>query len=359
MASRRFKYLIYSFKRKGLLGGFNLIRYFYSSNINNSLWVDPNISLIEIEPTIRCNLHCEMCPTYRLLDMKKILKEKRGNMTFKQFKKIIDQFPYVVGLKLVGGGEPMINPEIFEMVKYAKSKNIVVGFSTNATLLTPKNNEKLLDLNIDWINFSLDSVNREDYKEIRGLDLFDKVVSNITDYVTRMKRKKKKTLLEITMTCMYKNLPQIFDMVKLSKKIGINKILVKIIFLPYNVEKKESVYKEHELIKKNKNKVKNLLRDAKSYAKSLGVNIRLSMGPLNNPNKQCRWLWTRPYVTNEGFITPCCRCYNAEEIGLGNILKEPFEKVWNNEKYQALRKAILRYEKPFFCEGCGSWKNKD
>ena len=35
---------------------------------------------------------------------------------------------------LYGGGEPMLNPAIFEMIKFCRDRNIRVGFSTNGTM---------------------------------------------------------------------------------------------------------------------------------------------------------------------------------------------------------------------------------
>src|SRR3989338_7528633 len=84
-----------------------------------------------IEPTNQCNLKCMSCAN-------RLIKE-RGFMKLTLFKKIIDQLlGYSFEVFLYMSGEPLMHPDIVEMINYAKNKRLFVNLSTNATLL---NNE--------------------------------------------------------------------------------------------------------------------------------------------------------------------------------------------------------------------------
>ena len=64
----------------------------------------PNLpAMIQIEPTIHCNLRCGMC-------VNPISDRKKKHMSFAEFKRIVDSLPDLKKLSLVGAGEPLLNP---------------------------------------------------------------------------------------------------------------------------------------------------------------------------------------------------------------------------------------------------------
>ena len=71
----------------------------------------------------------------------------KGIMKMDLYKKIIDEAAAnnVYSIKLSWRGEPLLNPNLVEMIKYAKKKGIKdVAFLTNAELLTDKKVRNLL-----------------------------------------------------------------------------------------------------------------------------------------------------------------------------------------------------------------------
>jgi len=73
---------------------------------------------ILIEPTNICNLRCPLCPTGR--------GEKgrsKGKMSLDKFKRIIDEIgDYLYDIELDNWGEPLLNKDIFELIRYANEK---------------------------------------------------------------------------------------------------------------------------------------------------------------------------------------------------------------------------------------------
>ncbi len=127
-----------------------------------------------IEPTSKCNLKCVMCPN------KQIQNDNLGNMPLPLFEKIVqDISPYAEFVMLYWLGEPLLHPNIIEMLSIAR-KNIK-GRIVVSTNLTQATDEVLISLleNTDIILCSLDRWNPKDYEKIRIGANFSVVVSNI------------------------------------------------------------------------------------------------------------------------------------------------------------------------------------
>ena len=95
---------------------------------------------VALEPTNLCNLKCPMCPVSNPKP-----GAQRGFMDFDLYKKLVDQASeFAVDITLVGGGEPMLHPQIIDFIKYAKSKKMRVRMDSNATLITEEKAKALI-----------------------------------------------------------------------------------------------------------------------------------------------------------------------------------------------------------------------
>ena len=83
---------------------------------------------VDIEPTTRCNLTCPMCQL-------RAWTKPRRDLSLDEFKGIVNQFPGIAGIKLQGMGEPLLNAELIDMVRWADRKNIRVRTVTNGMLM--------------------------------------------------------------------------------------------------------------------------------------------------------------------------------------------------------------------------------
>jgi len=53
--------------------------------------------------------------------------------------------------------------------------------------------------------------------------------------------------------------------------------------------------------------------------------------------ESCYSLWQVATVNFNGDVIPCCSEFSRKDA-IGNLLEEPFRKIWNNEKYKNLRR---------------------
>ena len=87
-----------------------------------------------------CNLGCPNCPyTDGNSDLRKFYHEKGGDlMPVKLWEKIaVEAGPYQSWLRCTGGGEPMMHPQMCEMVEFAKKQGARIWMNTNGTMFGP------------------------------------------------------------------------------------------------------------------------------------------------------------------------------------------------------------------------------
>ena len=118
---------------------------------------------VSIEPTTACNLRCPECPSG-------LRSFSRDQGTLKQgfFEKMIeqlgDQLTYLI---FYFQGEPYINPNFLDMVRYAHEKGIYTITSTNGHFLNDENARKTIESGLDRMIISVDGTTQEVYEQYR------------------------------------------------------------------------------------------------------------------------------------------------------------------------------------------------
>ena len=128
---------------------------------------------LQIEPVDQCNLRCQMCPIQFRQDGPPY--GPPAFMQFDVFTNIIDQFTGLETLHLQGLGEPMMHPQFFEMVEYAKVREIRVTTNSNLTLLNARRAEGCLSSGLDELHISIDGAQPETYYTSAGRPLHGRV----------------------------------------------------------------------------------------------------------------------------------------------------------------------------------------
>lgn len=125
-----------------------------------------------------CNALCPNCP-YTNSSIRSDYKDMKY-MSADTFKLIADEVgSHNAWLRISGGGEPMMHPQFLELMCYAKEKGCKLGIITNGSMLSESIAEKLLEIDVEMLEFSVDADNRDDYDIVRkGLD-FEKLVNTI------------------------------------------------------------------------------------------------------------------------------------------------------------------------------------
>ena len=113
-------------------------------------WNLTDNSISWLEPTAKCNLTCEGC--YRL-------NEKDGHKSLEQIKNDLDVFVrlrHADGVS-IAGGDPLTHPDVIEIVKEVKNRNMKPIINTNGLALTKELLHELKKAGVFGFTFHIDS----------------------------------------------------------------------------------------------------------------------------------------------------------------------------------------------------------
>lgn len=139
-----------------------------SVNINSKL------NYCEFIITSNCNFNCPYC--------NKFTGEMSKNLSLPEIKEILDLLAsFNLDYLHLTGGEPTVRTDILDIVKYATSKNMRVGMSTNGSADLDLY-KKLITAGVELFSISLDTNNKEFNKLFTGVEnIFTNVVNNIRE----------------------------------------------------------------------------------------------------------------------------------------------------------------------------------
>lgn len=297
---------------------------------------------IDMEPTIRCNFRCEMCQTTTW-------DRKADDLSLDKFQVILKQLPFLSLIKLQGMGEPLLNEQLFSLIKLSRSKDIAVKMVTNGSLLNKTRAEELLASGINQLMISVDGATAATHNAIRKGSNFNKLLKNIEQLV-HMRGFNKKTQLEIWTVVQKKNYAELPDLVRLASSLGIDKLTFQMGMTSWGKEEMKETINNLQLDKTPED----IIEESVQIAKAKSFNLEIYRGNLleKKEGKRCWWPWTSCYITCDGFVTPCCICTDPRVVNYGNVFETPFEKIWNSENYKKLRRMIREDDIPDFCKAC-------
>jgi len=294
---------------------------------------------ISFEPTTSCNLRCPECPSGL-----RAFTRPTGMLQKNFFKETIDQLhKQLLYLVFYFQGEPYLNPDFLDMVKYASSKKIYTATSTNAHYLNDDNARRTIESGLDRLIISIDGTTQDVYEQYRVGGKLAKVLEGTKNVVKWKKEMKSRTPFIVFQFLVVKpNEHQIEDVKKLAKEMGVDDVWFKTAQV-YDYEN-------------DPNKLIPTLDKYSRYKKtSNGYEFK---GKLAN---HCWRLWHDPVITWDGLVAPCCFDKDAQHQ-LGDLKERSFKEIWENGEYKKFRTAILKGRKNIdICSNCSEgtkvWEN--
>ena len=179
---------------------------------------------IGIEPTTGCNLRCPQCPSGL-----RIFGRPTGMLDPQNFRKLVDEVhDELIYLILYFQGEPYLNVNFLEMVKYAAQKQIFTSTSTNAHFLTPETAQKTVESGLHKVIISIDGTTQETYQKYRVGGNLQKVIDGTKHLVEAKRNANSQTPYILWQFIVFKhNEHQISDVIKLGKELGVDEVAIK------------------------------------------------------------------------------------------------------------------------------------
>lgn len=267
---------------------------------------------IRIESTNACNGRCVMCP-------RQWMRREIGVMDFGLFKEIVDQIPSGRRtIHLHNFGEPLLDPRIFDKIRYCKSNGFSTRIFSNINLLDEEMARALISSGLDDLKISIDAATKETYESLRRGLSYSTLIKNI-ELLMRLRRESgnvrpKVSVLFIDMETNHAQIPEF-----------------------------------KELWKRRVDEI----RITKLHNWRGGHQIgEAANGP--NPQLPCLRLWQTATIYWNGDVVPCCMDYDGEII-LGDVKKKGLKDILAGPILRDIKDKHVtgKIDEIPLCQACG------
>lgn len=265
---------------------------------------------IDVELTNKCPYTCTTCPKGS-----GIMKREEGFMSQPIFDKIITEMSQLhIPIRFVGFGEPLLHPHIIKFLRDSKSNELLVHLCTNATFMSPELNRFITNLPIDSIKFSFQGVDKKSYKELRGFDRFDSVVSSIK-YMYKLRDERDLPFIHVSTTVTNESDEEIEHFKELvgeySDRVTVGRVITNHI----------------DIDKTNLNRYQKLkLRELKSDG--------------SQHRTKCTEVFNTMNIKWNGEVSACC--FDFDNImDVGNVKDQSLSTIWNSDNFKRFRKMMI------------------
>ena len=255
---------------------------------------------LQIEPTSICNYRCTFC--YQTdNEFNKRSTGFMGHMKLEIFKLLVDQAEgNIEFISLASRGEPLLCPDIKEMLAYTRDKFLNLKINTNASLLDEQISHSILTSGVKTLVFSADAADENLYSKLRVNGKLDKILANIKRFQEiRIKNYPKSKIITRVSGVKISNQQNLDDMEKFWGSFVDQVAFVD--YVPW-----ENVYQ----------------------SKYSGMQT------------PCSDLWRRMFVWWDGKVNPCDVDYKSE-LSSGDIKNHNISELWKSNNYINLRKKHI------------------
>lgn len=260
-------------------------------------------SIFTVETFLGCNLMCPECAC----GAKKITR-KPCFLSLEKFKIIADKIkPYAKYAFLHTWGEPLLNPDIIEIIKYGQ-QFFQTQISTNGQNITKEFAEQLISTKTD-ICISLDGMTQEIYKIYRVNGDIDKVFNALEMLQNAQKKYNDNRRLQVQFIVFKHNQHQMEEFKSFCKSKNVIESF-----------KSPAIYCNSEL---------------KNSDLSEFIRTPVSVSKIN----QCSDLYNVFTIAVDGSVVMCCYDYNCSVI-FGNIFNQDVLEIYNSAKVNEIRKTM-------------------
>ncbi len=315
-------------------------KYKNTKSIKNNLITENILPLcIDLEVASICDLACPHCFREYLATPDKIIDLNFAKKTIKEA-----SINGVKSIKFNWRGEPLLNPNLTDLIKYAKDVGIIETIiNTNATNLTEKKSLDLINSGLDYMIYSFDGGSKKTYETLRPgrfkKNNFEQIIKNIRKFKSiRDQTNSKFPYTKIQMVLMESNRHEVESFKEL--------------FDDYVDEVTVTLYSErggslNDLPVDKKNKLENYL-----FEKNLPKNTPYMLDGEGNlfislRRKTCKQIFQRLMVTYDGKVGMCCLDWGAKH-NLGYLSNKGFsskmeeKKIINNIKMKKKGFELLK-----------------
>lgn len=310
----------------------------------------PHPWCIEVEVTTKCDKKCIICEhTY--------WSEKSMDLSFDDFKRIVDQFPKLIWFNPTGEGSAFLNKDFPKMLRYLKSKSIFIFMNDHFEMLNQDLIREIMETGVDRIEVSMDGATKETYEKIKSGCDFNKVIDNLRT-LFRLKREMNWPIPEICFHYIITtlNVHEMPQFVELIHSLGDGNSLGPGSYINFS-----GLLKFEEIMDLVAEVPTEIMKTVEKKAKELNIGVMWTHhSHIEKPSITKCVAWSEPYVMMGGYIVSCCGVLMSNrrpflrEHCFGNLLQKSFKDIWCSESYRKFREMVPKPEGeiPTLCKGC-------
>jgi len=317
--------------------------------------------IIAWEITRSCNLSCAHCRAAAEFG------RYPGELSLDEIKSVIDDIITITNpIIILTGGEPLMRPDIWEIIDYAQEAGAMPVIGTNATLITEEIAAKIAEHKIPRISVSVDFPSAAEHDGFRGQPgCFEKTIEGIKI------AKRHGIGVQINMTVTTLNADKVAEVHDLAESLGVDAFHIFMLVPTGRGESlldKELPPAEYERVLEwsyERQKTSPLHfkpTDAPHYyriirqkARAEGKKVTREEYGLDAMTRGCLGGITFCFISHVGDIQPC-GYFNMQ---LGNVKERKFSDIWTNSKvlgelrdYSLLKGKCGDCEYRAVCGGC-------
>ena len=285
---------------------------------------------VSVEPAAICQLCCPECPVGRTKGER--LKGKGERLMSREvWERVLEQAaPYALTIQFFFQGEPLLHPDLPQMIAEAHAKGLHTIVSTNAQAMTPALAEALIRAGLSRIIVSMDGLTEASYNAYRVGGSLEQCRRALQWLREAKERLRGRTTIELQCLRLRTNEHEWTAFRKQYETLGADQLTLKTAQLYHYAE-------GHPLMPSN----------ARYARYKKGKDGRFHRKPLGHG---CLRVWSGCVVTTAGEVLPCCYDKNHEYV-YGNIMHTDLSTLFASQAANIFRRAAI-HEQPTICKEC-------
>lgn len=287
---------------------------------------------LSIEPTNLCNARCPVCETGN-----GTMERRNGLLDMDSYTKFLDEVaPTTAVLMFYFMGEPFLNRNAYDMIRYARQKDIYVETCTNGDYVDA---EGVIYSDINQISFQIGGMRQETHQRYRVRSDLDKVHKNLYELLElRRTNPTTNVTIEVGFIVMKHNEHEVPEFLQWAKDIGIDRANVVDPCVRSVAEGKQMLPADR----------KYWFYDEEAFQRGV-------LKPKHVPDNECTWVWNSVMINWDGSVVPCCRDPHGRHV-FGNVFDRPLKEIWNGPKMRDFRRRIVTEQgKIDICKLCSGY----
>jgi AdoMet-dependent heme synthase len=310
--------------------------------------------MVKVKLTWQCNLACRMCDYWH--------RNVATPLTPELVTRALDDLA-ALGCRKVhfSGGEPMLLPDLSDLIARARRHKMRVALTTNGTLLTRELSKRLVRAGLTSVCVSIDSPVHSVHDRIRGAPgALKQTMAGVRELHHAAQLRDVTLPVRINTVVSRENYHTLDRLPALAHSLGAKSILL----MPVDDPSGALLLNKRRLLDYNIRIAPVLAAQALALGLMRDLHEAYPFGTTREElaasrkgryargrfeSQPCYAPWTHMLIAADARVAPCC---SAPRVTLGNLQSQSITAIWQGEPYRRLRQAMRDGSPLPHCAGC-------